>query len=54
MGALLTLASASEGAAVSVGEMTARADALRPLARTARRAQVAAYNASVDEPTARR
>jgi len=54
VGALLTLASASEGAAVSVGEMTARADALRPLARTARRAQVAAYNASVDEPTARR
>lgn len=48
--ALLTLASASEGAAVSAGEMAARAEAIRPLERIARRAQVAAYNALVDEP----
>ena len=48
--ALLTLASASEGAAVSAGEMAARTEAIRPLDRIARRAQVAAYNALVDEP----
>ncbi len=48
--ALLSLASASEGAAVSAGEMAARAEAIRPLDRIARRAQVAAYNALVDEP----
>ena len=54
VGALVGLASVSEGAAVSAGEMAARADALRPLARSARRAQVAAYNACVDEPSAHR
>lgn len=37
------------GAAVSASEMAARARALRPLERTARRAQVAAYNAFVEE-----
>ena len=48
--ALLALASADHGAAVSAGEMTAREAAMRPLARAARRATVAAYNAVVDEP----
>jgi hypothetical protein len=51
VGALLTLASVTDGAAVSAAEMAARAEALRPLGRTVRRAQVAAYNAMVDEPT---
>lgn len=37
------------GGAVSAGEMAARAAALRPVERTARRAQVAAYNAYVEE-----
>jgi hypothetical protein len=37
------------GGAVSASEMTARAEALRPVERTARRAQVAAYNAYVEE-----
>ena len=37
------------GGAVSAAEMTARAEALRPVERTARRAQVAAYNAYVEE-----
>jgi hypothetical protein len=37
------------GGAVSSGEMAARAEALRPVERTARRAQVAAYNAYVEE-----
>ncbi|MEY9968947.1 hypothetical protein ABIA33_007034 [Streptacidiphilus sp. MAP12-16] len=49
--ALLALASTNEGAAVSAGEMVARSEALRPLARASRRAQVAAYNAMVDEPS---
>ncbi|GAA1239143.1 hypothetical protein GCM10009665_32030 [Kitasatospora nipponensis] len=47
--ALLTIAAGGHGAAVSAGEMAARAAALTPLRRTARRAQVAAYNALVDE-----
>ncbi|WP_051969498.1 hypothetical protein [Kitasatospora azatica] len=47
--ALLNIAADSHGAAVSAGEMAARAAALTPLRRTARRAQVAAYNALVDE-----
>ncbi|QMU78499.1 hypothetical protein GXW83_25110 [Streptacidiphilus sp. PB12-B1b] len=51
--ALLALASVTEGAAVSAAEMAARNEALRPLGRTVRRAQVAAYNAMVDEPTLR-
>ncbi|GAA2644825.1 hypothetical protein [Streptomyces vastus] len=37
------------GGAVSASEMTARSEALRPVERTARRAQVAAYNAFVEE-----
>ncbi|WP_055554021.1 hypothetical protein [Streptomyces sp. NBRC 110028] len=37
------------GAAVSASEIAARAEALRPVERTARRAQVAAYNAYVEE-----
>lgn len=37
------------GGAVSASEMSARAAALRPVERTARRAQVAAYNAYVEE-----
>lgn len=48
--ALVAIAAGSEGAAVSAAEMAARSSVLRPLARTARRAQVAAYNAVVDEP----
>lgn len=42
------------GAAVSASQMAARAEALRPLGRTARRAQVAAYNAAVEEAERRR
>ncbi|MFI1967168.1 hypothetical protein ACH429_24125 [Streptomyces pathocidini] len=37
------------GAAVSASEIAARAEVLRPVERTARRAQVAAYNAYVEE-----
>lgn len=37
------------GGAVSASEITARAEALRPVERTARRAQVAAYNAYSEE-----
>lgn len=37
------------GGAVSASEITARAEALRPVERTSRRAQVAAYNAYVEE-----
>ncbi|WP_155054104.1 hypothetical protein [Streptomyces blattellae] len=37
------------GGAVSAGEMAARGAALRPVERTARRAQVAAYNSVVEE-----
>ncbi|MFJ7908112.1 hypothetical protein [Kitasatospora sp. NPDC096204] len=47
--ALLAIASGGHGAAVSASEMAARQSALAPLWRTARRAQVAAYNALVDE-----
>ncbi|MFE4971142.1 hypothetical protein ACFRAR_03385 [Kitasatospora sp. NPDC056651] len=47
--ALLSIASGGHGAAVSASEMAARQSALAPLRRTARRAQVAAYNALVDE-----
>lgn len=42
-------AGGEHGAAVSASEMAARTEALRPLGRTARRAQVAAYNAFVEE-----
>ncbi|MFE2347984.1 hypothetical protein [Kitasatospora cineracea] len=47
--ALLHIAAGGHGAAVSASEMAARRDALAPLERTARRAQVAAHNAAVDE-----
>ncbi|MEV5318970.1 hypothetical protein AB0K92_15180 [Streptomyces sp. NPDC052687] len=50
VGALVSLAYENgHGGAVSAAEMAARAQALRPVDRTARRAQVAAYNAIVEE-----
>ncbi|MFI6206849.1 hypothetical protein ACIBAI_10630 [Streptomyces sp. NPDC051041] len=50
VGVLISLAYRSgEGGAVSASEMAARAAALRPVERTARRAQVAAYNSVVEE-----
>ena len=50
VGLLVSLAEENgQGGAVSAGEMGARAAALRPVERTARRAQVAAYNAYVEE-----
>ncbi|NBM20746.1 hypothetical protein GUY61_35555, partial [Streptomyces sp. GC420] len=50
VGLLISLADESgHGGAVSVSEMATRAQALRPVERTARRAQVAAYNAYVEE-----
>lgn len=50
VGLLVELAYESgHGGAVSASEMGARAVALRPVERTARRAQVAAYNAYVEE-----
>ncbi|MEW2222776.1 hypothetical protein AB0939_26320 [Streptomyces sp. NPDC006990] len=42
------------GGAVSAAEMASRAEALRPVERTARRAQVAAYNAYAEELERRR
>ncbi|MEU5653037.1 hypothetical protein ABZ767_27470 [Streptomyces pseudogriseolus] len=54
VGSLVSLATAhGHGGAVSASEMSARALALRPVERTARRAQVAAYNAFVEERGAR-
>ncbi|MDH6625259.1 hypothetical protein M2271_003070 [Streptomyces sp. LBL] len=50
VGLLISLAGENgHGGAVSSAEMGARSDALRPVERTARRAQVAAYNAYVEE-----
>lgn len=50
VGVLIDLAHGNRhGGAVSAGEMGARAEALRPVERTARRAQVAAYNSVVEE-----
>lgn len=49
VGALIAIASDGHGAAVSASEMAARKEALRLVERTARRAQVAAYNAYVEE-----
>lgn len=50
VGLLISLAHGNgHGGAVSAGEMGARAEALRPVERTARRAQVAAYNSVVEE-----
>lgn len=60
VGALISIAYApggdgrEHGAAVSASEIAARAEALRPVERTARRAQVAAYNAYVEERERRR
>jgi hypothetical protein len=47
--ALLSIAFREHGGAVSSSEMSARAALLRHVERTARRAQVAAYNAYVEE-----
>ncbi|MFE9024312.1 hypothetical protein ACFYNL_37960 [Streptomyces sp. NPDC007808] len=50
VGLLVSLAYGNgHGGAVSSAEMGARAEALRPVERVARRAQVAAYNAVVEE-----
>ena len=54
VGALIDIAQQAggdgeHGGAVSASEIAARAEALRPVERTARRAQVAAYNAAVEE-----
>jgi hypothetical protein len=49
VGALVAIATGEHGAAVSASEIAARAELLRPVERTARRAQVAAYNAYVEE-----
>ncbi|MFH8569932.1 hypothetical protein [Streptomyces sp. NPDC017993] len=54
VGALIDIArqaggDGEHGGAVSASEIAARAEALRPVERTARRAQVAAYNAAVEE-----
>ncbi|MEU9591813.1 hypothetical protein ACGF7W_31125 [Streptomyces sp. NPDC048219] len=49
VGALVALAYENgHGGAVSASEMAARGEALRPVERTARRAQVAAYNSVVE------
>jgi hypothetical protein len=50
LGAITALARGDAGAAVSVTETAARAAVLRPLERSSRRAQLAAYNA-VAEPS---
>lgn len=52
--ALVEIAGDGHGAAVSASQIAARADLLRPVERTARRAQVAAYNAYVEEAERRR
>ncbi|MEU0896371.1 hypothetical protein [Streptomyces massasporeus] len=50
VGALISVATESgHGGAVSSSEIFARREALRPVERTARRAQVAAYNSVVEE-----
>ncbi|WP_431045107.1 hypothetical protein ACQUSR_26410 [Streptomyces sp. P1-3] len=58
VGALIGIARGAggreHGAAVSASEIAARAEVLRPVERTARRAQVAAYNAYVEERERRR
>ncbi|WNI14936.1 hypothetical protein [Actinacidiphila sp. ITFR-21] len=52
--ALVGIAADGDGAAVSASQIAARAELLRPVERTARRAQVAAYNAYVEEAERRR
>lgn len=57
VGALIDIAlhaGGEHGGAVSSSEIAARAEALRPVERTARRAQVAAYNSAVEEQERRR
>jgi len=54
VGALVSIAADGDGAAVSASQIVARAELLRPVERTARRAQVAAYNAYVEEAERRR
>ncbi|OSC70161.1 hypothetical protein B5181_10590, partial [Streptomyces sp. 4F] len=50
VGMLISLAYENgHGGAVSASEMAARGEVLRPVERTARRAQVAAYNSVVEE-----
>ncbi|MFD7865462.1 hypothetical protein [Streptomyces sp. NPDC057682] len=49
IGLLVSLAYDGHGGAVSSSEIAARGEALRPVERVARRAQVAAYNAYVEE-----
>lgn len=48
LAAITELAVEDPGAAVSAGSIAARAEDLRPLARAARRAQVAAFNAALE------
>ncbi|SHL76360.1 hypothetical protein [Actinacidiphila paucisporea] len=52
--ALVEIAGDGHGAAVSASQIAARSELLRPVERTARRAQVAAYNAYVEEAERRR
>ncbi len=52
--ALVGIAGDGHGGAVSASQIAARAELLRPVERTARRAQVAAYNAYVEEAERRR
>jgi hypothetical protein len=52
--ALVDIAADGHGAAISASQIAARAELLRPVERTARRAQVAAYNAYVEEIERRR
>ncbi len=52
--ALVSIAADGDGAAVSASQIAARAELLRPVERTARRAQVAAYNAYVEEAERRK
>jgi len=52
--ALVDMAGDGHGGAVSASQIAARAELLRPVERTARRAQVAAYNAYVEEAERRR
>ncbi|EST37774.1 hypothetical protein N566_11180 [Streptomycetaceae bacterium MP113-05] len=57
VGALIGIAAGDgsvHGAALSSSQITARAETLRPVERTARRAQVAAYNAYAEELERRR
>jgi hypothetical protein len=52
--ALVGIAGDGHGGAFSASQIAARAELLRPVERTARRAQVAAYNAYVEEAERRR